>query len=371
MNVLISPTAFKGTLSPHEASRTLHTVIKKRFPRARIRSLPLADGGDGTLDVLMTSMKGRLVSTRVNGPQGKRVTAHWALCAGKIAVIEMARASGLALVMGRNDTRAATSYGTGELIKAALNKGCRTILIGVGGTATSDGGAGALRALGLKYFDKAGRLLDGPPNQMIQLNRVDWSGLDPRLKKTSISVICDVTNPLLGKNGSAHTFGPQKGASPRDVLFIERVMKKWSTFARFQTRRKAGAGAAGALAFGLSGFLNARLVRGTPFIMERLAWRKAAQNADVIVTGEGRLDKTSFSGKVIGEITRHAAWRGRTKVFAVCGDSPLGTVYLGHHGIAHIERLGPAGLRRPAPSLRRAAERLCAYLSSSSHAAAI
>jgi glycerate kinase len=367
VNVLISPTAFKGTLSPGATAQIIHDVFQKQFPRARLVQLPLADGGDGTLEVLMNNMKGRLISTRVRGPLGKKVTATWAQCAGKVAVIEMARASGIALVKGKNNTRQATSFGTGELIKAALDKGCRRILIGVGGTATSDGGAGALRALGLRYFDSAGRALDGSPDRMIHLARIDWRGLDPRLKKTKIIVMCDVTNPLLGPNGSAKTFGPQKGASPRDVAFIECVMKRWSGFARRQTQRKPGSGAAGALAFGLSGFLGARLVRGTPFIMSAVQWQKAARRADIIVTGEGRLDRTSFSGKVIGSIAR----RGHAKTFALCGDSSLGGVYLRRHGILHIERLGKSGLRRPAAALTQAARRLCAFLSSSPRIATV
>lgn len=366
MNVLVSPTAFKGTLSPSAAARLITDEFRRAFPRARVVSFPLADGGDGTLDVLRGAMQGRLVSTRVRGPLGRPVTATWALCSKKTAVIEMARASGIALVTGKNDTRRATSYGTGELIKAALNNGCRRIFIGVGGTATSDGGAGALRALGLAFFDSSGHELDGSPNQMIHLARVDWSRLDPRLKKTRIDVICDVTNPLLGRHGSARTFGPQKGARPGDVVFIERVMSRWSRFARLRAATAPGAGAAGALAFGLAGFLGARLVRGTPFIMKTLRWPQAARRAEVIVTGEGRLDLTSFSGKVAGEVARHIAARlGRRKVFAVCGDSPLGTVYLRHHGITHIERLGKSGLRRPQKALTQATARLCAYLSSS------
>lgn len=324
---------------------------------------PLADGGDGTLEVLMKSMKGRLVSTKVRGPLGKSVRASWALCPNKTAVIEMARASGLALVGGKNRIRKASSFGTGQLIKAALDRGCRTIYVGVGGTATSDGGAAALEALGLSYFGRVGQKISGAPKDLIDLKQIDWRRLDPRLKTARIHVLCDVTNPLLGPRGSARTFGPQKGASAADVIFLERTLKKWATFAKYQTKNNPGAGAAGAVAFGLSGFFGARLVRGTPFVMEKINWKKSAREANVIITGEGKIDKTSFSGKVIGAIARHPA-----KVLVLCGDSPLGTVYLRRHGIAHIERLGKRGLRVPERALREAAGRLCAFLSSSNPA---
>jgi glycerate kinase len=365
VNILISPTAFKGTLAPSEATRIIDLVFQRSFPKARRVCLPLADGGDGTLDVLMSTLRGRLITTRVRGPLGQPVRAKWALCANRTAVIEMARASGIALLRGKNNTRAATSFGTGELIKAALAHRCRRVFIGVGGTATSDGGAGALRALGFRYYDASGRELDGSPNQMSRLARVDGRGLDPRLAKTEIVVMCDVTNPLLGPRGSARTFGPQKGATPRDVVFLEGVMRRWATHARFATAAKPGAGAAGALAFGLSGFLRARMVRGTPFVMKAVHWERAARRADIIISGEGRLDHTSFSGKVIGSIVKSPARKRRTKIFSLCGDSPLGRVYLRRHGISHIERLGKDGLRRPAAALKAAAARLCAFLSSS------
>lgn len=319
MRFLISPTAFKGTLTPSEAAHKLEKIFQKQFPGASFTRLPLADGGDGTLDVLQTALHGKTITTRVRGPLGKPVLANWAKM-GRTAVIEMARASGLALVKTHNRIMDATSFGTGELIKAALDRGCGRILIGVGGTACGEGGAGALEALGLRYFDEKGRLLSAAPNDLIRLQRVDWKNFDSRLKRTDIRILCDVRNPLLGKNGSARTFGPQKGATPSQVHTLEKTLSKWARFARRDMRLKPGAGAAGALAFGLAGFAGAKLTPGTPFLMEAIQWKKAARRADVIVTGEGRLDKTSFQGKVIGEIVRR---RGRAKVWAVCGSSTL------------------------------------------------
>lgn len=265
------------------------------------------------------------------GPLGTKVTAHWAKI-GRTAVIEMARASGLALVK-KNRIMAATSRGTGQLIKAALDHGCTRILIGVGGTATAEGGAGALQALGLEYFDRGGRPLSASPADLSRLARIEWKNFDRRVRKVKIIVLCDVTNPLLGKNGSARTFGPQKGATRSQVKTLERLLRRWSGFATINAKNLPGAGAAGALAFGLAGFAGAALVRGTPYIMKMLNWPRFASQADVILTGEGRLDKTSFQGKVIGEIARR---RGRAKVIAVCGSSAISENEARRRGISQI-----------------------------------
>jgi glycerate kinase len=356
LHVLVSPTAYKGTLAPWRAARLIASAFPASFS---VQLLPLADGGDGTLDCLRGALGGKLISTRVRGPLGKTVKAAWLLAPRKTAVIEMARASGLALLKGKNRIRDATTFGTGQVINAALDRGCTRLLIGVGGTATADGGAGAMEALGLRYFDKAGRRLSGAPSELARLHRIDATHLDPRLKKTSITVLCDVTNPLLGAKGSAHTFAPQKGATPADVIFLESVMRRWSRFAPRRFIKAPGAGAAGALAFGLSAFAGARLKPGCPFIMKALQWERAARGKEWIVTGEGRLDKTSFGGKVVGAVVRASS---RAKIAVICGATPLSTVYLKHHGIYQIETLGRDGLRAPERSLKKASRQLCARL---------
>jgi glycerate kinase len=352
--ILICPTAFKGTLTPSQAAHLMHKTIHKFRPRWKLVSLPLADGGDGTLDVLLTAFKGKKIKTKVTGPLGNSVVAEW----GQIkntAVIEMARASGLALVKGKNQVMEATSFGTGELIKAALDKGCRTILIGVGGTATADGGAGALQALGLNYLDQNGTLLSSRPLDLLRLKKVDWSGLDPRLNKTKIVVLCDVKNPLLGPNGSARVFGPQKGATDKQVKILEQFLLHWSRFAKIQTKNKPGSGAAGALAYGLSAFLGARLVKGCSFIFQSLNWKKFVTKSNIIITGEGRLDKTSFSGKVIGEVLRQ---RHKAKVFVICGTSPLSESYREKKNIIGAIELGAAGIYYPQKKLTTASQKL-------------
>lgn len=317
--------------------------------------MPLADGGDGTLDVLTANLGGRLMATRVQGPLGKPVRAAWAILPEKIAVIEMARASGLALVRGKNRIMKATSHGTGELIRAALDRGCREIWIGVGGTATAEGGAGALEALGLRYFDSSGRRLFSTPTDLLRLARVEWKDFDVRLKRVRIRVLCDVTNPLLGPRGSARVYGPQKGANARQVRLIEQALRRWSSFARVQTRHQPGAGAAGALAFGLSAFAGARLVRGMPFIMKKLNWAQAARRADVIVTGEGKMDRTSMQGKVVGEVLRR---RGRAQVWVLCGSCVFTSEQLRRFGVYRMAECGPRGLKQPSAALKQAAQKL-------------
>ncbi|MCG3205135.1 MAG: Glycerate 2-kinase [Elusimicrobia bacterium] len=299
--------------------------VREQFPKATLIFLPLADGGDGTLDVLTHALDGTKKFTWVEGPLGRKVKASWALIEEtksrpRRAVIEMARASGLALIRGKNRIMEATSYGTGQLIKAALDHDCKEILMGVGGTACSDGGAGALQALGLRYYGHTGRSISAKPKDLQKLDRVDFQGLDPRLRRARIYVLCDVENPLLGTSGSARTFGPQKGATGNQVQILEKMLHHWSRFAPLQAQSLKGAGAAGGMAFGLAGFAKARLVRGTSYVMRALEWEKEAKKADLIVTGEGRLDKTSFQGKVVGEIIKH---RVGVPVWVVCGSHTL------------------------------------------------
>jgi glycerate 2-kinase len=356
--ILVSPTAFKGTLTPHQAARIIAAQIKKKWPSQHVRMLPLADGGDGTLEVLIPILKAKRRSTRVMGPLGNVVRADWA-CAKKTAVIEIANASGLKLVAGKKRPLHATSTGTGQLIKAALNAGCKTILIGVGGTASSDGGAGALHALGWRYFDSKGKELSAAPHELIHVARMDRSHADPRLATTTIIVLCDVKNPLLGRRGSARTFGPQKGASPRDVLFLEKFLKRWASFAPTNARSKPGSGAAGALAFGLSAFLGAQLVDGAERVMTFLAWKKAAGQADIIISGEGRLDQTSFAGKVVGALARH---RGRAKLFILSGTNLLSRREWERRGISGVVEMGKQGIRKPGASLAQAATLLIGQL---------
>jgi glycerate kinase len=336
-------------------------TFHKLFPSSTCRQCPLADGGDGTLDVLLSAQKGRVRTAVVKGPLGARVRARWGWfkkfpgLPGPAAVIEMAEASGLKLLRGPNRILDATTEGTGQLIKAVLKARCRSLVIGVGGTASSDGGAGALSALGFRFFDKSGRPLRPTPREMIHLHRVDRSRVDRRLFGLKIFVLCDVTNPLLGNMGSARVYGPQKGATPQDVRFLENVLGRWAKLAPRKVSQRKGAGAAGGLAFGLAGYLGARLMKGGEFILQSVGWKALVQKSQLIVTGEGRIDRTSFSGKVVGAVTRA---RGSAKVIAVCGSTNLSKRKLMQRRLSDIEVMGPKGLRDPKTELKRATEKL-------------
>lgn len=348
--IVVAPTAFKGTLSPQQAARIMARATKSLFPRIRIVSLPLADGGDGTLDVLMSALNGRFHRVRVKGPMGGIVSARWGRVSrvsglrGPVGIIEMAEASGLRLVQGKKRILDATTEGTGQLIRAAIRSGCKSILIGVGGTAASDGGAGALSALGFRLLDSEGRRLSPSPRAMSRLAAVDGSRVPPSIRNCRIVVLCDVTNPLLGPNGSARVFGPQKGATPKDVVALERILKTLARCAPRRVHAVPGSGAAGGLAFGLSAYLNARLCAGGPFLLKVLDWSRRTQSADLILTGEGRLDHTSFSGKVVGAV---AARRGRARVVVVCGATPLTKAQLKKRGIDDVQVMGKRGLLDP------------------------
>lgn len=375
MRILISPTAFKGTLSPWQATRIISRSIRSYWPQATLIERPLADGGDGTLETLIRHAHGSWRSHLVTGPLGKRVRARWGILYNgssfrePTAVIEMAEASGLKLLHEQNRILEATSIGTGELIAHAIHEGCKIIYLGVGGTACSDGGAGALYALGFRFVDKFGSMLKPTPQALMNIalvlgpHRWDPFSDEPNsgkvihashpmsLNKVKLVILCDVNNPLLGAKGSARTFGPQKGATKAEVELLESFLRRWSSLAFRQTRSMPGAGAAGGIAFGLSAFANATLVAGADCIMDFLDWKKDAKTTTLIVTGEGKLDKTSFSGKVIGEIVKH---KSNNKVLVVCGSTTLSPVEWKKRGLTNVVALGLKGRRFPEQALKAA-----------------
>ena len=282
--VVVAPNAFKETFSPLRAGRLIARGLSRTL-RARFLLMPVADGGDGTMEALRSRIGGRLVTTRVTGPLGSPVRARY-LRAGRTAVIEMAEASGLKLVpRRRRDPLAATTRGTGELIAHAWRHGARSILLGVGGSATVDGGAGALEVL--------------PPAAV-----------------RNTTVLCDVDNPLLGPRGAAPVFGPQKGATPTVVRRLQRRLRRWARLLRARTgmdvRRLRGGGAAGGLAAGLAAH-GARLVRGSDFILKAVGF--PPRRCDFVVTGEGCVDRTSLEGKAVGAVLRASP----APVVLVCG----------------------------------------------------
>ncbi|MFS8524938.1 MAG: glycerate kinase [Limnochordales bacterium] len=350
MRIVIAPDSFKGSLSAADAAAALARGMAAVFPRARIMLKPVADGGEGTVEALVTATGGRFVDTEATGPDGRPVRARWGILGdGVTAVVEVAAASGLVLVpRGRRNPLTATSRGTGELIRAALDAGCRRIIVGLGGSATNDGGAGMARALGARFLDAAGRELPPGGAALSGLDRIDVSGLDPRLAETEIIGATDVTSPLLGPAGASAVFGPQKGASPEDVLRLEAALTRYAdvlekqlredwplpvkgliaadspepeqskTAAGPDLRHVPGAGAAGGLGVGLMAFCGATLRPGAPVVFEAIGLEADIKHASLVITGEGKLDGQTAFGKAPMAVAQLAKKHGKP-VVAVAG----------------------------------------------------
>lgn len=285
---------------------------QKVFPQAEFCIMPLADGGEGTVEALVKNLGGTLQEVTVHGPDGKLTGAVYGLLDQNTAVLEMAQASGLTLVPEQQrDIMSATTYGTGELIRAALDQGCRKICIGIGGSATNDAGVGMAQALGASFTDRDGREVGPGGGALEQIVHMNLSGLDQRLKDTELIVMCDVTNPLYGENGAASVYGPQKGATQEEVKLLDQGMKHLADLFHAQTgadnRWEKGAGAAGGLGWGLMSFAGARLNRGIEVILDLCGFDEKAEWADIIVTGEGRIDSQSICGKALDGIAGRAA----------------------------------------------------------------
>ena len=316
MKFVFAPDSFKGSLSAMDCCGILEKAAARVFPGAQTVSVPAADGGEGTLDALLGAMGGRKVTTAVTGPLFERRNAEWGLLADGTAVLEMAQASGLPLVPeDRRDPRRTTSLGTGELIAAALAAGAGRILIGIGGSATNDGGMGLLTALGARFLDADGCPVRPVGGELTRVSRADFSGLAPALRHTEITVICDVTNPLLGENGATWVYGPQKGAVPAIRDELEAGMAAYAkTVSACLGRDIAsfpGAGAAGGVGAALGGVLNAKLKSGVDAVLDAVHFDEKLAGASLVITGEGRIDGQSVRfGKVPAGVAGRCAARG-------------------------------------------------------------
>lgn len=314
MRVVLAPDSFKGCLSARAVCDALAEGVTRAAPRAALVAVPMADGGEGTVEALVDATGGRAVLCRVNGPLGDPVDAPLGLLGdGHTAALEMASASGLPLVSPDcRDPLAASTCGTGQLIRAALDAGCRDLIIGIGGSATTDGGAGMAQALGARLLDEAGHELPTlGGGDLHRVARIDPSGLDPRLRTARIRVACDVRNPLYGPTGAAHVYAPQKGASPQQVALLDAGLRHWAqVLARdlgADVAQVPGAGAAGGLGAGLLAFCGATLQPGVEMVIEVTGLASALRGADLVLTGEGRLDAQTAFGKTIHGVARVAA----------------------------------------------------------------
>jgi len=303
--IILAPDKFKASLSGMEFCDAVERGIRKHSPNVEIIKLPLADGGDGTIEVLNFYLEGEMSSVEVHDPRHRKINASYLYSEGKkTAYIEMAEASGIRLLKNDEANPMLTStYGTGELIKDALDRGVNHIILGIGGSATNDAGLGMARALGYVFFNQDKDELKGLGEDLTALDSIDKSAIHPRLKEVKFEVACDVDNPLYGENGAAHIYSPQKGATPEMVLELDAGLQNFSRVVKkqFNTNLQeiSGAGAAGGLGAGCILFLNAELNSGIDLIKKEANFDTYAKACDWIITGEGKLDEQTFSGKVI------------------------------------------------------------------------
>ncbi|MEU7488971.1 glycerate kinase [Streptomyces sp. NPDC042319] len=320
----VAPSGFKESLSAQEAAKAIAAGVRRVVPGAEIDLIPLVDGGEGTAAALAAATGGRLVSRPATGPVGEPVGTHFALLGSGTAVVEMAAVAGLSLVpRGRRDPGATTTYGVGELIRAALGTGVRRILIGCGDSGTSDGGAGALQALGARLLTAKGYELPPGGRELGRLDRIDPTQLDPRLKDVDLLVACNPYNVLCGERGVARVFGPQKGATPRQVEELSAALERWAYVlgrdlsCGTDLRLAPGTGASGGLGAGLAA-LGARLLPRFDVLLDHLDLDARLARADLVVTAEGALDHQTPRGKVPAEVARRAKRFGRP-VLALAG----------------------------------------------------
>jgi len=312
MNVLIAIDSFKGSLSARKLVHAIEEGIKTVYEDANIRKTPIGDGGEGTIDSLIEGLHGQLVYKTVKGPLFEDVEAYYGILpGGKTAILEMAISSGLPLVKpSLRDPRNTTTYGVGELIVDALDKGVREFIVGIGGSATNDGGIGMLSALGYKFFDKDNKELSPVGGSLAKIESIDNSALDPRLKDTTFLVACDVDNPLCGPRGASHTYGPQKGATPDIVEELDMGLLHFSNLVKdtlqIDKAHLEGAGAAGGLGYGFAALLNGELRPGIDIVFEQLAFEDQLKDIDIIITGEGQIDFQSVMGKALAGVARSA-----------------------------------------------------------------
>ncbi|CNL50996.1 glycerate kinase [Yersinia pseudotuberculosis] len=371
MKIIIAPDSFKESLTAMQVAEAIEQGFSEIFPQAEYIKLPMADGGEGTVESMVAATGGELVNVEVTGPLGAPVKAFYGWMGdGETAVIEMAAASGLHLVAPeQRNPLITTSYGTGELILAALNHGARKIILGIGGSATNDGGAGMMQALGVQLSDQQGKALTVGGAALVQLVDIDLSQLDDRLAQTDILVACDVDNPLCGAKGASAVFGPQKGATPERVQQLDAALQHYGEKIEQVTGKSvinvAGAGAAGGMGAALFGLLNARLQPGIEIVTEALKLAAAVQEADLVITGEGRIDSQTIHGKTPVGVAR-VAKRFDIPVIAIAGSMAPDYEVVHQHGLDavfsvlnHIQTL-PEALEEASDNIRITARNVAA-----------
>ncbi|MFA0292145.1 glycerate kinase [Vibrio splendidus] len=325
MKIVIAPDSFKESLSAVSVAACIEKGFREIFPDADYVILPLADGGEGTVDVLLQGLAGQKRTHQVEGPLGALVNAEWAMLEpsehnqNKTALIEIAAASGLDLLkLEQRDPLVASSFGTGQLILEAIELGAQTIILGLGGSATNDGGAGIVQALGGTLLDNAGQELNRGGAALAELASIDLTGLDSRCADVELIVACDVDNPLCGDNGASHVFGPQKGATPDQVLILDKALANFAQIAESQgcvggddpVHKRTGYGAAGGTPMGLGLLFNMQIKPGIEMVLDVLQADEVLKGADLVITGEGQMDNQTLQGKTPYGIAKRASLQG-------------------------------------------------------------
>lgn len=338
MKIVIAPDSFKESLSALEVAKAIESGFREIFPNAEYVKLPVADGGEGTVEAMVAATGGRVVAATVTGPLGEPIDAFYGLSGDEsIAFIEMAAASGLESVppSQRNPLKT-TSYGTGELIKSALNHGVEHCIIGIGGSATNDGGAGMVQALGARLLTKEGEEIGYGGGELVRLEKIDLSGLDKRIKDCRFEVACDVTNPLTGSQGATAIFGPQKGATPEMITQLDGYLHHYADVIKrdlgVEVDDVPGAGAAGGMGAALYVFCHAELRQGIDIVTEALGLDALVKDASLVITGEGRIDSQSINGKVPIGVAR-VAKRYNKPVIAIGGSLTQDVDVVFEHGL--------------------------------------
>lgn len=372
MRIVAAPDSFKGSLSSAQVAEAIKRGVVRAVPDAQVTTVLVADGGEGTVDALLAAKGGRRVRAMVQDPLGRDVEAEYGILPDGTAVIEMAAASGLPLLgAGELAPLTASTYGTGQLLKHALDEGCRTVLLGLGGSATNDGGTGAAAALGARFLDAGGKPLAPGGAALAGLASIDLSAFDKRMADVHLTLASDVTNPLCGENGAAAVYGPQKGASPEDVATLDAALGHLAGVVKTQTGTDwaalPGAGAAGGLGFGMMAFCGGALKPGIETVLDAAGMDALLADCDLLITGEGRLDGQSLQGKVLTGLAGRAQRYG-VPVLAIAGSIGDGAQDAYKHGVSAVMAV-PAGaapledlMKNAAALVEAAAERAMRHI---------
>lgn len=321
---VLIPDSFKGTVSSTRVCELMAERIEKIFPGCAVQSIPVADGGEGSVDAFLTAVGGEKVTKQVTGPWFEQCSGYYGLIDnGATAVLEMAAAAGLPMVGDHKDPRGTTTFGVGELLADAARSGAKRLVIGLGGSATNDGCCGAAAAAGVKFYNAAGESFVPVGGTLKDIERIDMSMRDPAFDKVEIVTMCDIDNPMYGETGAAYIFGPQKGADPEMVKFLDQGLRHLSEVIKrdvgVDVADMPGAGAAGAMGAGMVAFFGSRLQMGIETVLDTVEFDKAIADADIIFTGEGKIDSQSLRGKVVIGVARRAAKQDKPVIAIVGG----------------------------------------------------